>query len=160
MRLPLLLSLMPSLAAATALAQPRPDSTGMSCRQAAGLVQARGALVLGTGRHTYDRFVRDRSFCEITEVAEPGFAPTSTTLIASSATLAGSGAGAFCGTTTDVVQASPTMTVTRPVPAQAWHGAPARRPEPWQAGQICSPVCGAPGRDSSPGRRESRLGAV
>ena len=76
MRLRLLLSLMPSLAAATALAQPRPDSTGMSCRQAAGLVQARGALVLGTGRHTYDRFVRDRSFCEITEVAEPGFAPT------------------------------------------------------------------------------------
>jgi hypothetical protein len=67
---------MPSLAAATALAQPRPDSTGMSCRQAAGLVQARGALVLGTGRHTYDRFVRDRSFCEITEVAEPGFSPT------------------------------------------------------------------------------------
>ena len=65
-----------SLAAAEALAQARPLSTAMSCRQAAGMVHARGALVLGTGVHTYDRFVRDRSFCEITEYIEPGFAPT------------------------------------------------------------------------------------
>jgi hypothetical protein len=76
MRTPLALALMLALIAAYALAQPRPDSTRMSCRQAAGLVQARGALVLGTGRHTYDRYVRDRSFCEITEIAEPAFAPT------------------------------------------------------------------------------------
>ena len=63
-----------SLPAATALAQ-RPQSPGMTCRQAAGLVSARGAVVLGTGGHTYDRYVRDRSFCEITEFIEPAFAP-------------------------------------------------------------------------------------
>jgi hypothetical protein len=72
----LLLAVALSLAAAEALAQARPRSTRMSCSQAAGLVHARGALVLGTGVHTYDRFVRDRSFCEITEYIEPGFAPT------------------------------------------------------------------------------------
>jgi len=32
--------------------------------------------VLGTGGYTYDRFVRDRSFCEITEATESAFAPT------------------------------------------------------------------------------------
>ncbi len=74
-RTTLLLAVALSLAA-VALAQARPLSTRMSCSQAAGLVHARGALVLGTGVHTYDRFVRDRSFCEITEYIEPGFAPT------------------------------------------------------------------------------------
>ncbi len=59
-----------------AMAQRRPDSTRMTCRQAAGLVFSRGALVLGTGGHTYDRFVRDRSFCEVTEVLDPAWAPT------------------------------------------------------------------------------------
>lgn len=63
-----------SLTAATALAQ-RPQSPAMTCRQAASLVFACGAVVLGTGGHTYDRYVRDRSFCEITEFIEPAFAP-------------------------------------------------------------------------------------
>ncbi|ACL59698.1 hypothetical protein [Methylobacterium nodulans] len=57
-------------------AQERPSSLDMTCRQAARLVSARGALVLGTGGFTYDRFVRDRSFCEPTEVTANGFAPT------------------------------------------------------------------------------------
>src|SRR4051812_46133070 len=65
-----------SAIAAGALAQARPQSTRMTCRQAAGMVYASGALVLGTGVHTYDRYVRDRSFCAITEVIEPAFAPT------------------------------------------------------------------------------------
>ena len=64
-----------SLPAATALAQ-RPQSPAMTCRQAAGLVFARGAVVLGTGGHTYDRYVRDRGFCEVTELTKPGYAPT------------------------------------------------------------------------------------
>ena len=64
-----------SLPAATALAQ-RPQSPAMTCRQAAGLVFARGAVVLGTGGHTYDRYVRDRGFCEVTESTKPGYAPT------------------------------------------------------------------------------------
>src|SRR4051812_44988545 len=63
------------LPAAEALAQ-RPQPTAMTCRQAAALVFARGAVVLGTGGATYDRFVRDRGFCEITESTKPGYAPT------------------------------------------------------------------------------------
>jgi hypothetical protein len=66
----------PALLAAPALAQERPSSTRMTCRQAAGLIQARGALVLGTGGQTYDRYVRDRSFCEPTEVTQRRFVPT------------------------------------------------------------------------------------
>src|SRR3954451_17348236 len=48
-----------------AVAQNRPSTTAMTCQQAASLVYARGAIVLGTGGYTYDRFVRDRSFCQV-----------------------------------------------------------------------------------------------
>ena len=66
------------LAASTgpASAQQRPSSTGMTCAQTVRLIQARGTLVLGSGGQTYDRFVRDRSFCEVTEVAKRAFRPT------------------------------------------------------------------------------------
>ncbi len=64
------------LAAMPAVAQTRPSSTAMTCQQAARLIQARGALVLGTGGMTSDRFVRDRSFCEATEIAKRAFRPT------------------------------------------------------------------------------------
>ncbi len=59
-----------------AVAQNRPSTTAMTCHQAADLVYARGAIVLGTGGHTYDRFVRDRSFCQITEATERAWVPT------------------------------------------------------------------------------------
>ncbi|MCJ2090543.1 hypothetical protein MKK88_31855 [Methylobacterium sp. E-005] len=64
------------LAATPVGAQTRPSSTSMTCRQTTQLIQARGALVLGTGGMTYDRFVRDRSFCEPTEIAKRAFRPT------------------------------------------------------------------------------------
>jgi len=48
----------------------------MTCNQARGIVFARGAIVLGTGTYTYDRYVRDRTFCEFNETIEPGFVPT------------------------------------------------------------------------------------
>ncbi|GJE47480.1 hypothetical protein GOFOIKOB_0503 [Methylobacterium tardum] len=64
------------LAAIPAVAQTRPSSTTMTCQQTVRLIQARGALVLGTGGMTYDRFVRDRSFCEPTEIAKRAFRPT------------------------------------------------------------------------------------
>lgn len=64
------------LAASPAAAQTRPSSTAMTCQQTIRLVQAKGALVLGTGGMTYDRFVRDRSFCEPTEIAKRAFRPT------------------------------------------------------------------------------------
>lgn len=64
------------LSAASALAQGRPSTTAMSCRDAAALVARRGAIVLGTGGQTYDRFVLHRGFCEPTETTKRAFVPT------------------------------------------------------------------------------------
>jgi hypothetical protein len=66
-------------AAATAFAQPRPSTLAMSCGQAAGLVASRGAIVLGTGGYTYDRFVSDGRFCLNTEITEPVWVPAGDT---------------------------------------------------------------------------------
>jgi len=75
-----LLSLAAIVAVATsAAAQPRPSSIAMSCRQAAGLVASRGAVVLGTGGYTYDRFVADQRFCLRNEVIEPAWVPAGDT---------------------------------------------------------------------------------
>ncbi|NBJ12254.1 hypothetical protein [Microvirga arsenatis] len=73
-RMVLALAVMASASAAHA--QPRPMTPAMSCDQARGLVFSRGAVVLGTGAYTYDRYVRGRGFCEINEVTEPAFVPT------------------------------------------------------------------------------------
>ena len=64
---------------ASAAAQPRLSSVHMSCRQAAGLVASHGAVVLGTGGATYDRFVTDQRFCLRTEVTEAAWVPTADT---------------------------------------------------------------------------------
>jgi hypothetical protein len=64
------------LVATTAMAQSRPSTTGMTCGQARGFIGTRGAAVIGTGGQTYDRFVRDRSFCQPTEVTRVAFVPT------------------------------------------------------------------------------------
>jgi hypothetical protein len=65
-----------SLAAGGALAQGRPSSVTMTCAQTAQLVFSRGALVLGTGGLTYDRYVRDRGFCGVTQITRQEFVPT------------------------------------------------------------------------------------
>jgi len=64
------------LFATTATAQSRASTTAMTCGQAQGFLGARGAAVIGTGGQTYDRFVRDRSFCQPTEVTRVAFVPT------------------------------------------------------------------------------------
>jgi hypothetical protein len=56
-------------------AQGRPSTTAMTCNQARQFVLARGAVVLGTGGMTYDRFVADRSHCEPTEIATNAHVP-------------------------------------------------------------------------------------
>lgn len=76
MRLAFVLLLL--FAAGPALAQ-RPSTLGMSCAQARGLVAAQGAIVLSTGRHTYDRFVATPGFCSFGEWARPATAPTADT---------------------------------------------------------------------------------
>jgi hypothetical protein len=57
-------------------AQRRPDTTGMTCAAARALVQSSGAIVIGTGGHTFDRLVRHRGFCTPSETTEVVFAPT------------------------------------------------------------------------------------
>jgi hypothetical protein len=62
--------------ASTAFAQSRPFTPSLTCNQARGIVFSNGAAVLGTGQFTYDRYVRDRSFCEFNEVIDPAWVPT------------------------------------------------------------------------------------
>lgn len=63
-----------TLVAGPALAQ-RASTTAMSCAEARTTVSRQGGIVLGTGGATYDRFVRDRGFCEVTEITIPAFVP-------------------------------------------------------------------------------------
>lgn len=62
--------------ASGAQAQQRPFTPRMTCAQAQQTVFARGAIVLGTGTYTYERFVRDSNFCEFNEYTDPGYVPT------------------------------------------------------------------------------------
>lgn len=61
--------------AGAAQAQGRPQSPARSCEANRQSVVANGAIVLGTGGYTYDRFVRDRSFCQFDEYADPAWVP-------------------------------------------------------------------------------------
>ncbi|CAM5766670.1 hypothetical protein BMIN10S_01963 [Bosea minatitlanensis] len=64
------------LGAQGAIAQPRPSTPARSCAASRQDVLAHGAAVLGTGGQTYDRFVRDRSFCQFDEIIEPAWVPS------------------------------------------------------------------------------------
>lgn len=59
-----------------AMAQTRPSTVKMPCGASRQMVLARGAIVLGTGGHTYDRFVRDESFCAVGEYIQQAFVPS------------------------------------------------------------------------------------
>ena len=49
---------------ADAASAQRPNTVTMTCAQAQGLLASRGALVMSTGGHTFDRFVASGRFCE------------------------------------------------------------------------------------------------
>ena len=68
-----------SMCASGAIAQARVSTLAMSCGQAAALVSAHGAAVLGTGGYTYDRFVTDGRFCVRGEITEPAWVPAGDT---------------------------------------------------------------------------------
>jgi hypothetical protein len=51
----------------------------MSCVQAHYVVPSRGAIVLGTGRYTYDYYVRNESFCVPTQYVRPVWVPAADT---------------------------------------------------------------------------------
>lgn len=54
-----------------AVAQPAATTLTMTCAQARQLVASQGAVVLHTGPTTYDRYVRDSTFCPRPFTARP-----------------------------------------------------------------------------------------
>jgi len=72
----LVMSLALMATADAAYAQARLSTVNRSCAANRQSVFANGAIVLGTGGPTYDRFVRDRSFCAHGEFTEPAFVPS------------------------------------------------------------------------------------
>ena len=64
------------LLAMTIAAQARPDTRRMSCTKAHATVVRNGAIVMSTGRFTYDRFVASRRYCEVAERLEAAYVPT------------------------------------------------------------------------------------
>jgi hypothetical protein len=59
-----------------ALAQPDGTTLTMTCAQARGLVASQGAVVLRTSPTTYDRYVRDASFCPVQQMVRPAWIRT------------------------------------------------------------------------------------
>jgi hypothetical protein len=55
------------LTLAATQAEARPDTRAMTCGQVVGLVNRSGAVVLTTGRFTYDRFVSGPGACSVGE---------------------------------------------------------------------------------------------
>jgi hypothetical protein len=70
-----LLAVALSVAASAAQAE-RPSSLDMTCGEARDLVRSSGAIVLGTGGQTYDRFVAHPSYCLQGEEAYGGWTRT------------------------------------------------------------------------------------
>ena len=65
-----------TLASLPASAQPRTPTVRLTCAEAMAIVKAEGTVTLGIGGRPPERFVRDRSLCELTEIAELRFVPT------------------------------------------------------------------------------------
>jgi len=72
----LILTVLIAFQSSAVLAQGRPNSTAMTCAQAAGLVKAHGAVVMSTGPMTYDRYVSSRAYCTQTETTVPDWVAT------------------------------------------------------------------------------------
>lgn len=65
-----------ALAGGAASAQERVPAPSMPCASVAGLVASRGAAILTTGPITYERVVRDQSFCELETSTVPAYVPS------------------------------------------------------------------------------------
>jgi hypothetical protein len=57
-------------------AQPGPSTTEMPCASVARLVATRGAVVLSTGRNTYEHYVANGDACDRGQGTEPAFERT------------------------------------------------------------------------------------
>ncbi|MGU3494784.1 hypothetical protein ACLBXM_12140 [Xanthobacteraceae bacterium A53D] len=60
-----------------AAAMALPEGPQMTCRQAASLVQARGAAVISTAPRVYDRYVASRAYCPQDQGNDPAWIATS-----------------------------------------------------------------------------------
>lgn len=49
------------------MAQGRPDARKMTCGQVQSMIEQRGAVVLTTGAHTFDRYIAWNGFCSMGE---------------------------------------------------------------------------------------------
>jgi hypothetical protein len=59
-----------------AVAQERPYAPRLACQQVAALVAQHGAIVISTGPITYERVVKDESFCPVEETTAPFWTPS------------------------------------------------------------------------------------
>ena len=57
-------------------ASARPDARAMTCQQARLMVQQQGAVVMTTGRYTYQRFVAHRGHCDYWETIRTAWTAT------------------------------------------------------------------------------------
>ena len=73
---PVLLSVVMACSVPGAMAQSGGTTLTMTCAAARGIVASQGAVVLRTGPTTYDRYVRDSSFCALQETARPAWVRT------------------------------------------------------------------------------------
>ena len=65
-----------ALSTTLAAAQGRVDARNLSCGEARSLVKQNGAVVLTTGRFTYDRYVAGERFCPVGHVADDAWIST------------------------------------------------------------------------------------
>lgn len=76
MKTTILLTGVLAVIASAAAAQGMTRSTTLTCAQAAGLIQQKGAAVIATSPTLYDRYVRDLSFCAYDMELKPEWVPT------------------------------------------------------------------------------------
>jgi hypothetical protein len=72
----LLLSALAAMLASASIAGARPNTTTMSCAEAAATVARAGVIVLSTGEFTYQRFVSGIGHCMPRQTTGPGVART------------------------------------------------------------------------------------
>ncbi len=72
----LLLTAMAAIIPLEALAQHRANTNGMTCGEARTIVRRSGAVVLSTGTYTYERFVKNRSYCELNQTVKRVYVST------------------------------------------------------------------------------------
>ncbi len=73
---PLVLAAVLAAAAGPASAAGRPDTRAMTCQGAQAFVRQHGAVVMTTGRYTYDRIVSGQGYCGGDEETALKIAPT------------------------------------------------------------------------------------